>query len=81
MRSHLRPKDDLKTSEDPMLYLELLQQKLAHQNIKPAPEINNSIARVLRELWNDAGVQETWKQRANFQVQDGTYSNNYSFIK
>ena len=48
---------------------------------EPAPEINPSIARVLREVWNDAGVQETWKQRANFQVQDGTYSNNYSFIK
>jgi GTPase SAR1 family protein len=37
---------------------------------EPAPEINNQIAGVLKSLWNDAGFQATWKQRANFQVQD-----------
>jgi len=37
---------------------------------EPAPEINAAIAGVLKRLWADAGVQATWKERANFQVQD-----------
>jgi GTPase SAR1 family protein len=37
---------------------------------EPAPEITPAIAATLKKLWADAGIQETWKQRANFQVQD-----------
>jgi len=37
---------------------------------EPAPEITPSIAAVIKSLWNDPGIQETWKQRAQFQVQD-----------
>lgn len=39
---------------------------------EPAPEINASIANILKQLWSDPGFQATWKARANFQVQDGT---------
>jgi GTPase SAR1 family protein len=37
---------------------------------EPAPEINPHIASILKALWEDPGVQATWKARANFQVQD-----------
>lgn len=37
---------------------------------KAPPEIDASIAQTLKDLWADPGVQETWKQRENFQVQD-----------
>jgi GTPase SAR1 family protein len=37
---------------------------------EPAPEITPHIASTLKHLWNDPGIQATWKQRANFQVQD-----------
>jgi len=37
---------------------------------EPAPEITPQIAATLKALWNDSGLQATWKQRANFQVQD-----------
>lgn len=37
---------------------------------KPPPEIDATIATTLKNLWNDAGLQETWKNRGNFQVQD-----------
>lgn len=38
---------------------------------EPAPEVTASIAAILKRLWNDEGVQSTWKSRAFFQVQDG----------
>jgi hypothetical protein len=48
---------------------------------EPAREFNPLIANILKQLWNDAGVQATWKARANFQVQDGkrfiNWKNNY----
>jgi len=37
---------------------------------EPAPDITPAIAATLKALWNDHGIQSTWKQRANFQVQD-----------
>ena len=37
---------------------------------EPAPAVTPEIAAVLKNLWNDAGVQQTWKERANYQVQD-----------
>jgi guanine nucleotide-binding protein G(i) subunit alpha len=37
---------------------------------EPAPEITPQIASILKALWNDAGVEATWKARGNFQVQD-----------
>lgn len=37
---------------------------------EPAPEINPSIAAILKNLWEDEGIQATWKNRGNFQVQD-----------
>jgi len=37
---------------------------------EPAPIITPAIASTLKDLWNDGGMQATWKQRANFQVQD-----------
>lgn len=38
---------------------------------EPAPEVTPEIATTLKALWDDAGVQATWKERANYQVQDG----------
>jgi hypothetical protein len=40
---------------------------------EPAPEITPSIAATLKTLWEDPGLQATWKERGNFQVQDGKY--------
>lgn len=37
---------------------------------EPAPEITPAIASTIKAVWQDAGIVETWKQRANFQVQD-----------
>jgi GTPase SAR1 family protein len=37
---------------------------------EPAPAVTPQIAKVLKEVWSDSGVQATWKQRAQFQVQD-----------
>ena len=33
---------------------------------EPAPEITPQIAELLKALWRDPGVQETWKQRKSF---------------
>ncbi|GBG32324.1 Guanine nucleotide-binding protein subunit alpha [Hondaea fermentalgiana] len=32
--------------------------------------IDKEIAEKLKSIWEDAGVQDTWRQRSNFQVQD-----------
>ena len=37
---------------------------------EPAPVVTPDVAKVLVSVWQDAGVQKTWKERANFQVQD-----------
>lgn len=36
----------------------------------PTAYIDSSIASMMKELWEDEGVQQTWSARSNFQVQD-----------
>jgi len=43
---------------------------LAIADDKPAPEIDAAIAKILKDLWVDPKVQETWKAREKLQVQD-----------
>ncbi|KAH9257604.1 hypothetical protein BASA81_004053 [Batrachochytrium salamandrivorans] len=56
----------------PMVDLEAKQKFLAlvKADDEPAPEITKAVAEILIQVWNDEGVQQTWKQRAKFQVQD-----------
>jgi len=43
---------------------------LSKSDEDPSPAITPDIAAKLKALWHDGGIQKTWKERANFQVQD-----------
>lgn len=51
---------------------------------EPAPEITESIAATLKDIWHDEGIQAAWKNRGNYQVQDckfDAFGNDISLAK
>lgn len=36
----------------------------------PTAYIDEAVARMIKEVWADEGIQQTWAQRSHFQVQD-----------
>jgi len=40
----------------------------------PTAYIDRNVASMIKELWQDEGIQETWRNRANYQVQDALAS-------
>lgn len=54
--------------EDKAAYDSIL--KITSPDEEVPPKVDQSNVELIKTIWNDPGFQLTWKQRANFQVQD-----------